>query len=395
MKNSFLLYGHGGSGNHGCEAIIKSTVSILKGEFEDATISLLKQDHVIGKDGEYKLPVEKIYLQKKVNKFSFKFLVAALYYVLTKSTDKYFELIYKNAEEALKDHKPVVFSVGGDNYCYSQHRSLYYLDRYFARKGLIKVLWGCSIEPSSLNDEELLKDLNGFNLIVCRETITFEALKKALSGPEIVCLPDPAFTLIKDEQEIDEEFKKGGIVGLNLSPKVSKDVDGRNITYDNYDKLIKHIISETNHNVLLIPHVVWGHSNDLIPLTSLYEKYKETGRVRILPECSCTVAKGYIANCDMFIGARTHSTIAAYSSKVPCLVVGYSVKAEGIAKDIFGETDHYVIPSKDLEDDNVLVKEFMWLSENKDKIKTHLEEFMPGYIEKAKSAGKEVRKLLK
>ena len=46
----------------------------------------------------------------------------------------------------------------------------------------------------------------------------------------------------------------------------------------------------------------------------------------------------------MFIGARTHATIAAYSSCVPTLVVGYSIKARGIAKDLFGTDEGYVLP---------------------------------------------------
>lgn len=46
----------------------------------------------------------------------------------------------------------------------------------------------------------------------------------------------------------------------------------------------------------------------------------------------------------MFIGARTHATIAAYSSLVPTLVVGYSVKARGIARDLFGTEKNYVLP---------------------------------------------------
>lgn len=54
--------------------------------------------------------------------------------------------------------------------------------------------------------------------------------------------------------------------------------------------------------------------------------------------------KGIIAQCRFFIGARTHATIAAYSSGIPTLVVGYSVKARGIAKDLFGKEDGYVIP---------------------------------------------------
>ena len=56
----------------------------------------------------------------------------------------------------------------------------------------------------------------------------------------------------------------------------------------------------------------------------------------------------------MFIGARTHSTIAAYSSGVPTLVVGYSVKAKGIAKDLFGTEENYVLPVQALKEENNL-----------------------------------------
>ena len=39
----------------------------------------------------------------------------------------------------------------------------------------------------------------------------------------------------------------------------------------------------------------------------------------------------------------------AYSSCVPTLVVGYSVKARGIARDIFGTEDRYVLPVQSLQ----------------------------------------------
>ncbi|MFR4670990.1 MAG: hypothetical protein ACLT69_14285 [Intestinibacter bartlettii] len=53
--------------------------------------------------------------------------------------------------------------------------------------------------------------------------------------------------------------------------------------------------------------------------------------------------KGYISRCRLY-RARTHATIAAYSTCVPTLVIGYSVKAKGIAKDIFGTYENYVLP---------------------------------------------------
>jgi polysaccharide pyruvyl transferase WcaK-like protein len=50
--------------------------------------------------------------------------------------------------------------------------------------------------------------------------------------------------------------------------------------------------------------------------------------------------KWIIAQCSVFAGARTHSTIAALSSGVPTLSIGYSLKARGINRDIYGHLDH-------------------------------------------------------
>ena len=88
--------------------------------------------------------------------------------------------------------------------------------------------------------------------------------------------------------------------------------------------------------VALIPHVVWSHNDDRKPLSQLYEMFKDTGRVVMIEDHNAEELKGYIARCRLMVVARTHASIAAYSTQVPTLVVGYSVKARGIAKDIFG-----------------------------------------------------------
>ena len=64
----------------------------------------------------------------------------------------------------------------------------------------------------------------------------------------------------------------------------------------------------------------------------------------------------------MFVGCRTHSTIAAYSTCVPTLVVGYSIKSRGIAKDLFGDYKDLVIPIEDLENGVDLVEKFIEFS---------------------------------
>ena len=103
--------------------------------------------------------------------------------------------------------------------------------------------------------------------------------------------------------------------------------------------------------------------------------------------------KYVISKCRAFIGARTHATIAAYSSMVPTLVVGYSVKAKGIAQDIFGTWENYVLPVQTLLSPEELIGAFEWMMEREDEIRTQLQKVMPDYCKKAAGAGEEIRKL--
>ena len=56
-------------------------------------------------------------------------------------------------------------------------------------------LLGCSIEPVLFDDEEILKDLNMYDLIIARESLTYEALIKAGINKNTVLIPDTAFKL--------------------------------------------------------------------------------------------------------------------------------------------------------------------------------------------------------
>ena len=53
-------------------------------------------------------------------------------------------------------------------------------------------------------------------------------------------------------------------------------------------------------------------------------------------------------------------------------VVGYSIKAKGIAKDIFGTYKNYVIPVQSLNNENDLIEAFEWLKNNEGYIRKHL-----------------------
>ena len=103
--------------------------------------------------------------------------------------------------------------------------------------------------------------------------------------------------------------------------------------------------------------------------------------------------KGVISKCRFMVAARTHASIAAYSTCVPTLVVGYSVKAKGIAKDIFGSYEDYVLPVQNLESPNDLTYKFKWLMDHENEIRNHLSAFMPGYIARAWQAGEALKRI--
>ena len=270
------------------------------------------------------------------------------------------------------------------------------------------MLLGCSIEPELLGRQEIMKDLSAYHTIIARESITYNALKQAFYGtgeedaqkaqvtsgiPYILCYPDPAFKLKAKELPLPEGFVEGNTVGINISPMVQDNEEKGGITIECYRELIRYIIEKTDMQIALIPHVIWQNNDDRKPIRQLYGDFKASGRVVEIGDGSCEELKGYIGRCSLFVGARTHATIAAYSSCVPTLVVGYSVKARGIARDLFGTDDHYVIPVQSLRQREDLVKGFRWLLERKDEMRDRLLRVMPEYQKEALLTGKEVDRL--
>lgn len=77
-----------------------------------------------------------------------------------------------------------------------------------------------------------------------------------------------------------------------------------------------------------------------------------------------------------FIGARTHATIAAYSNFVPTMVLGYSIKSKGIAKDIFG-TERLVLNLDEISDKKLLQSRFDEMLRDEIEIKKLLEGKIP------------------
>ncbi|MBQ8049666.1 MAG: polysaccharide pyruvyl transferase family protein [Oscillospiraceae bacterium] len=381
-----FLYAHGGSSNHGCEAIVRTTASIFDGSDIELYSYRISDDYAYGLDAVCQITDPKTV---RPNKTSLAFLRAYLALKL-KGDHLALDLHHERCVLSQRSKNSIALSVGGDNYCcssagkYMDHRAL------LERLGVKTVLWGCSVEPDMI-DREMRKDLSRYDLITARESITYEALKRL--NPNTILVPDPAFTLSCGRGRRPDGSGMRGYIGINVSPLVQELEQSNNITIENYRSLISHILDQTDRDVMLIPHVVWEGNDDRIPLGRLYEEFKDTGRIFLVEDQNCMQLKDIISGCEFFVGARTHATIAAYSTCVPTLVVGYSVKARGIARDLFGSEEGYVLPVQQLKEKEDLTNAFKSLYSRKDEIRKHLTDMMPGYIRGIDAAREAVQKL--
>ena len=73
--------------------------------------------------------------------------------------------------------------------------------------------------------------------------------------------------------------------------------------------------------------------------------------------------------------------------------MGYSVKAKGIAKDLFGTYENYVLPVQQLQKKEDLIGAFEWLRDYEQDIRKDLGNVMPAYKERALSIGREIESL--
>lgn len=241
-----------------------------------------------------------------------------------------------------------------------------------------------------MKHEEIARDLAMYDLITARETISYEALKAV--NPNTVLVSDPAFVLDRVDLPLPEGWIDGKTIGINASPLILESGD-EVLILNAYRALIGRILDTTDCSIALIPHVVLPGNDDREVLRAFYREYRHTGRVLLIEDHNCMELKGYIARCRFFIGARTHATIAAYSSCIPTLVAGYSVKSRGIARDIFGTEEGYVVPVQGLKTGMELEDAFAALWAREDDIRQYLQNMIPAYCEKASIARHAIEKM--
>ena len=383
---AIILYGHGGSRNHGCEAIVRSTIGMLGNDIVTYTSDI---------KGDMRYGLEKITTLIPMHSTR-ESTIANLYCGFARRAFKnYGPLIKYQYKDLQKYTDDVLVSVGGDNYC-NKHPFSYVEANKLLSKRNKTVLWGCSVTPELMKNRKLIDDMNRYCMIVARESLTFNALRDAGIKSDLHLLPDPAFSLAPVHTNLPDRFQQGNTIGINLSPLVEEASGADNILLRSIEKVIDYILKETTYQIALIPHVVWKKSDDLVSLNTIFNKYRNEKRIFVVDaskKLGCCELKYIISQCSIMIAARTHASIAAYSSCVPTMVLGYSVKSRGIAIDLFGTEDNYVVPVQRLTNSDIVLDSFKWIFNHRTEIQNHLKGIMPAYIRKSRSAGELLKRL--
>ena len=390
MGKNILFYIHGGNVNRGCEAIITSTSKLIKDCIKDSNITVSTQYY----DSDIKRKIENIDKFIASESVPKKISCERIYRMFLRK----FNLKNQNIKRVYKDtineirNSDISFVIGGDTYFkdYGMLDTLYILNDEVRNSKKKNILWCCSIEEKEI-DEYMKEDLSKFDLIVARESITKNNLYKKGIKDNVKLYPDPAFTMEVKEVDLPTGWVDGNTIVINTSPLITKFEKKSNLFIESIKELINYILRNTIYTVAFLPHV----DCDEITNKTIYESFKDNKRViNINFGYSARELKYIISKSELVIATRTHASIAAYSKCVPTLVIGYSVKSLGIARDIFGSEKDMVIPVNTIENKNTLITAFKKLYKNKEKIKKQLETVMPKYIDKSFELQEEIKKQL-
>lgn len=177
---------------------------------------------------------------------------------------------------------------------------------------------------------------------------------------------DVAFFLPYDQPANDgmkrAGFNPSGLLwegGYNRSNQFGLTVD-----YKEYCRSVIRYLLETGYEVHLILHAYWLKENmpddypdnDRLAVEALHQEFPTS---IVSPYFHTPMeAKSYIANMNIFIGARMHATIAAISANVPVIPFSYSRKFEGLFSSLHYP---YIIEGRNIGTKDAITKTCKWI----------------------------------
>jgi colanic acid/amylovoran biosynthesis protein len=262
--------------------------------------------------------------------------------------------------------------------------------------------------------------LNRFDVLVLREKTSYDYCRRlGLSKPKIYLAADPAFLLEPVAREqvqsilLKEGITRGSKPFIGFSPSWlameryaffdSAGAEEKRIKYvELMAAMIDYVVDRLGATVCFIPHVagskLWGgRKDDREVCHRIYEQVRNKQGVRLLRgEYLPDEIKGITGSCDMFIGCRMHSVIAAVSLGVPALTIACGDKFYSIIGKSMGQ-EAYIVDIRNPGFTNVLAElksKFDSLWANRQKVSQELKERAKTAEEQALLYGELIKELV-
>jgi colanic acid/amylovoran biosynthesis protein WcaK/AmsJ len=390
MNKKILFHGNGAFSNRGCEAIARTTIELLeKNGICNDIVNFQSSPYIDGTEYYDSISV-KSFRRDQSGSFLTKPWILYNYRRLMRT--RFIDWYDKYLNQA-----GLVMALGGDNYSLDYGCPWHFVDAITSavNKEVPFVIWGASVGPFSANPSFEEKALDAFRkcrLLLIRESNSYNYLADHGVTENVRLVADPAFLLEPEKpsflsEVLLEQIESGQAMGLNLSPLLARYRGDLDQWKKDAASILEAVADLYDGPILLVPHVIAPHDNDDVFLRDIQELSKAKKNIHLVPkECNSQQLKWVLSKFRLFVGARTHSTIAALSSCVPTISIGYSSKAKGINVDVFGHTD-WMISNEELVPE-VLLEKLQKLMGEEQQVRTYLEEMMPRYQDKARLAGK-------
>lgn len=397
----FYLSGQNNFGNRGCEALVRSTLELLRSEFGD--VEVLVPSYRPDLDAKQWPDAETT---------GCRFVKAMPYPTELKVWGRlrrllpFIKQVYLPDFVLPKDIEADIAScdalllIGGDNitFDYGIESLLWHIRfaQHAQRLGRKMMVWGASIGPFSADPviEKFTADfLRSADCVTVRETISEKYLAgigvehnvSLVADGAFVMTPQPidtaAFWPVSSDQEV---------LGFNISPLIQKfrpDGEPRHVLQQEVVGFLKETLENSSTSILLLPHVdpLDGNSEnsdshymrEILAMTGSFG-----GRITLAPNnLNAAQLKYVLSQCTYFMGARTHATIGALSCLVPTVSIAYSVKAKGLNRDLFGNED--LVLETPLVNKASLSKYYGELKNNREFIVSVLRERIPEWRKRA------------
>jgi len=400
MTTRFVLAGNSSWLNRGCEAIERSVQSILAEVIPDARIAALPFG--VGDPREAALGVADRLSPPNwsLDRGSPEWFRRNLYKRFHMGAPRHaYATAYDPLRELLRGDTCLV-QVGGDNFTLDYGRP----DAFFALNDIARaarrpvVLWGATVGPFSEDpafERYAARQLKRADLVLVRERLSVEYLGSIGVSENVRVVMDPAFVL--DAVQPDQDLSAilcDLPVALNVSPLFARYGHLSQAEFiDEVRTLIRTVVADLNCPVLLVPHVLLPGQDDAQFNEEVCESLSDLGAMlRVLPRTlGAREIKWCVARCRAVVAARTHLTIAGFSTGTPTLSLGYSMKARGINLEVYGH-DRYVIDVADFGAETVATA-LVALLKDEVAVRQQLADNRDAFKSSALSAGQELLQL--